>query len=276
MPVGWHIGRSAGFDNFTRVAPQQRNQTDATAIGPLRLLHGREQPRSLASQQAAQQAIDRGRRQGKVCAGLASGLTPPPVHRPNELHHRVEPAHEMRDQQRRHRQPLPDSFQPRATIPPEVTEIAVMLAPQRLISRYGDQHVAARLHHRQQRRDQGKIVRNMLDDIVEQDDICRAFGRAKIGRCPPAGKLHAGKPLPGEVDAGSGSIDAMAVIIGGQGGDVGAGPAANIDHSPSGGGRCHCCEQLADDRAAADEPPVGLFDRGMQVELIVVHRRIAA
>ena len=124
---------------------------------------------------------------------------------------------------------------------------------------------------RQQFREQGEIVADVFQDVHEEDEPGLVDQRAEVRGGPPLEEMDLGKAGAGPVDGLGRGVDADAAVLVGQAADIAAGPAADVDdrhvlrrgHDGRG--------QPPHDAPPPDEPPMALFDVGVELELLGLH-----
>ena len=177
----------------------------------------------------------------------------------------------MRYQQGFDRQPIPDSRQPPRFVSPVVAVTFVVPVPKPRLGRHRDQQKRARLQRCDKRREQGEIVRNMLQHVHARDQPGVVDARAEIFRCIALDELDARKPPLGQANPVGRGVDPHAAIALRQIGDIGARAAADVDDRRFGRRRDQFVDEAPQDSSAADKPPMPFFNVGMKLELRRLH-----
>ena len=215
-------------------------------------------PPASPAKMAVKQGIDRPAGQPEIGSRSARGPAAPAVPRPHQPHDRQQPRVKIGNQQRGDGQAGPNALQPGPIVAPIVAERLVVLAPQR--RRRPERSAGSGCPDwppPEGPRTSRSRRRTCSSTSVNRNS--RAWPASSPRSCgaQPAMNRTCGKPLPGQFDRFGRGVDADARIAIGQGGDVAARAAADVDDQrPRGDGGSTSADQPAENPPPADKPPV--------------------
>ena len=149
-----------------------------------------------------------------------------------------------------------------------------MPAPETHVRRHGDEHVSARGHHLHDWCQHRGVVGHVLQHVHEQKRPRLAGHVTENSRSLTAEEANVGETPAGEVDGLFGGVDAHTRVAVGEGGDVGAGAAADVDDDRLRPRGQHAGEDVAHDLAAGHEPPVRQVDGGDDLVVDRLHETL--